>query len=116
MPSTTRNMPRSASMWNASSLLRRTRPGSLAPAHLSFVLTMRRASKFKEHHVRQTDSGLCRDGCFQVAVAFFSVREIHAGGNFFAVDGGAQPAQVFQKKLAALRVAPQPEMFARNVR
>src|SRR5450759_391127 len=115
MPSTTKKMPRSASIWNASSLLLRTRPGSLAPALLTFVLTIRCTSELQEHHARQANARARRHRRLQVAVALFAAFHFDAGGRLRAVDRRAQLAQVLEEKLPARRVAAQAEVFARHV-
>src|SRR5207302_2090406 len=87
MPSTTRKMPRSPSIWKASSLLRRTRPGSLPPANLSLVLTIRGASELQENHAGKADSRPRRQRRFLI------------GRRCGAVDGGAERAYVGEVKL-----------------
>src|SRR6516165_3565461 len=115
MPSTTKNTPRLASMCHASSLLRRTRPGSLAPAHLNFVLTIACASKLKEHHIGQPDEGNFRNGRLHVSIPLFAVHDFDTRGHSFSVDGCAESAQVLEKKLTAGRIASQAKMLARDV-
>src|SRR5579871_188824 len=116
MPSTTRKMPRSGSMCQASSLLRRTRPGSLPLAQFTLALTMRCASEIQVEHFGEADTRPFRNRHLHVAVAFLSVYIFDARGRLFAVDGGAEAAEVLQEKLAAQRVAPEAEMFPRNIR
>src|ERR1017187_6172824 len=108
-------MPRSASMWNASSLLLRTRPGSLAPAHLTFVLTIRCASEFQEHYARQTDARARGHWRLQVTVALFTACHLDAGRRLHTIDRGPQLAQVLEEKLPARRIAAQAAVFARHV-
>src|SRR5689334_17585900 len=102
MPSTTRKVPRSTTVENASSLLLRTRPGSLAPAHFSMLLTIRRASEIQIQDAGQPDTRPRRQWCFLL--------RSHAR----ALNRGAQAAHVGQEELAGGGIAPQPEMFARN--
>src|SRR6516165_8371686 len=115
MPSTTKNTPRLASMYHASSLLRRMWPGSLAPADLNFVLTIACASKLKEHHIGQPDEGNFRNGRLHVSIPLFAVHDFNTRGHSFSVDGCAETAQVLEKKLTAGRIASQAKMFARDV-
>src|SRR5947209_6660617 len=77
---------------------------------------MRTASELQEQHARQTDSRLRGNWGLHVAVAFFAFREFDARRRFFAVDRGAETAQVLQKKLAGGGVAAQSKMLARYVR
>src|SRR5215813_13626204 len=100
MPSTTRKIRRSGSACQASSLFRRTRPGSLPPAYLTFVSTMRSTAKFKKHYARQANAGLVGDGSFDVAVALFAVDHFDAGWRRLAVDCGPKAAEVLQEKFA----------------
>jgi hypothetical protein len=48
--------------------------------------------------------------------ALSAVDELDARGDLLAVDRGAEPAEIFEEKLAVRRIAPQPEMLARDVR
>src|SRR5215475_1802578 len=107
-------MPRSGSICQASSLFFLTRPGSLPPALLTLVLTIRNASELQIYDARQADSCLFGYRHFQISVALLAFRHFDAGRNLFPVDCSAQPAQVLQKKLPALRIAPQTKVFARN--
>src|SRR5262249_61547139 len=78
-PSTTRYMPRSASICHASSLFRRTRPMSLAPAALARALTIGfAAAELQVHDARQADPRLRRHRRFYVAVALSPLRELDA--------------------------------------
>src|SRR5579862_4643173 len=115
-PSTTIKMPRSASRCSASSLLWRTRPGSLAPADLMLGLSIGGALELQVHHAGQPDLRLRRHRRLHVAVALLRVAEIDARRRRLPVDRGPQPAQVLQKKLPVRRIPPQTEMLARNVR
>src|SRR4051812_27047229 len=109
-------MPRSGSMCHASSLFLRTRPMSLAPADLRPVLTIGAAAELEEEDAGEADSGFSGDGRLDVAIAFFTVDELDAGRGFFAVDGGAEPAQILEEELAGGGVAAEAEVFAGDVR
>src|SRR6516164_9823290 len=109
-------MPRSASMCQASSLLRRTRPKSLAPADLTRALTIGfAAAEFQVHDACQTDPRLRRHRRLHVPVALLALGELDARRDLLAVDGRSQPAQVLEEPLPRRRIAPQPQMLARNV-
>src|SRR3954447_15822989 len=86
---------------------------SLAPADLIRVLTI--AAEFQEHDACQTDPRFRRHGRLDVSVALIVAVELDAGLDLFPVDGGPEPAQIFEEKLSGFRIAPQPEMLAGNV-
>src|SRR4051794_22035901 len=109
-------MPRSASICHASSLLRRTRPMSLAPADLTRVLTIGPAAELQENDAREADTRQRRHGGLDIPVALLPFGELDARRDLFPVDGRAQPAQILQEPLPGLRIAPQPRMLAGNVR
>src|SRR5436309_15597587 len=115
MPSTTRKIPRSASMCQASSLFLRTRPISLAPAYLRPVLTMFAAAAIQKDHAREADARLGRHRRLDVAVPLLAIDELHAGRSLLAIDGGAEAAQVFQEELAGVGVAAKSKVFAGDI-
>src|SRR5437016_1535786 len=125
-------MPRSGSMCQASSLLRRTRPGSLAAALFTRALTIcfgfnggrrdyrlhrsdSRVAKLEVHDVRKTDARLLGHWRLDVAVALFALDEFDARRRLLAVDGGAEAAEVLEEKLSRGRIAAQAEVLARDI-
>src|SRR5579875_4014715 len=118
IPSTTRKMPRSGSLQKPSSLFWRTKPGSLAAAQCRAVLSIGglEPAKLQKQNPGQADPRAVRHGSLHIAVALIAVHHFDAGGNRLAVDRGAQAAEVLQIEITARRIAPQPEMLARNIR
>src|SRR5689334_21113182 len=98
-------MPRSGSACHASSLLRRMRTMSLAPANLRLALTIS-AAEFQVKHARESDAGLRRYRRLDVPVALLAVHDFDARRSGRAVDGGAETAQVLEEKLSRRGIAP----------
>src|SRR5579871_1727343 len=98
-----------------SSLLERTIPTWLSPAHRSLVLTGMSASRgrleLQKYDVRQSDPRLGRQLHFHVFIPLLVIDVLDAGWNRLAVHAGAQPAQILDVEIACGGVAPQARMF-----
>src|SRR5581483_8566517 len=98
------------------SLLWRTIPWWLSPEHRYLVLATiascrqlrsRRTAgslcrvELQINDFRESDPCVCRQLDFQILIALLAFGEFDAAGDFLAVDGGPQPAEVFDEEAAA---------------